>query len=457
MQKEVTKSWALFIGIGTIMIAHGLQMQLMGIRSVVENFSVITTGIFMSGYFTGYFLGSKTTPQLVQKVGHIRVFAAFASLASLSALLAAVYVNPTMWTLSRFITGISLVSCYIVTESWLNDRATNKNRGQLLSAYFIILYIGLAIGMLLLNISDPKNYEPFILVSVLLSLALVPILLTKRSAPKFKKIGTISIKELYEISPLGTVSSFCTGLIHSAFFSLMAVYATKANFTLLETSILLFISTMAGVIFQGPIGYLSDKFDRRKSIVAVTFLGAFFSFFAIIFAGQDLVNMYLSFELSFRKILFFILVGLYSGMMLPLFSLNLAHTNDFVPKEKFVAAGGGLQLIFGIGAISGPIICSLFMNWFDINGFFVFLIIAHIIIGVFGVYRMNVRAAAENPDSAFTPVPATITPAGLELDPTTEYIEEPYTEKVKKMLDRKGVKYRKDLKSNEQSFENEVK
>ena len=118
MQKEVTRSWALFIGIGTIMIAHGLQMQLMGIRSVVEDFSVITTGIFMSGYFMGYFLGSNTTPKLVQKVGHIRVFAAFASLASLSALLAAVYVNPVMWTLSRFITGISLVSCYIVTESW---------------------------------------------------------------------------------------------------------------------------------------------------------------------------------------------------------------------------------------------------------------------------------------------------------------------------------------------------
>ena len=143
-------------------------------------------------------------------------------------------------------------------------------------------------------------------------------------------------------------------------------------------------------------------------------------------------------------------------MLLPLFSLNLAHTNDFVPKEKFVAAGGGLQFIFGIGAISGPIICSLFMSWFDINGFFVFLIIAHIIIGIFGIYRMNVRAAAENPDSAFTPVPATITPAGLELDPTAEYIEEPYTEKVKKMLDRKGVSYKKKEKSIEQTIKSEI-
>ena len=162
-------------------------------------------------------LVSKTTPTLVSKVGHIRVFAAFASLASLSALLAVAYVNPFMWTISRFITGISLVSCYVVSESWLNDRATNKNRGQLLSAYMIVIYLGLSIGMLLLNVSDPINYEPFILVSVLLSLALVPILLTKRSAPKFKKIGTMSVAELYKISPLGSVSSFCTGIIHGGF------------------------------------------------------------------------------------------------------------------------------------------------------------------------------------------------------------------------------------------------
>ena len=419
MQKEVTKSWALFLGIGTIMIAHGLQMQVMGIRSVNENFNLITTGIFMSGYFVGYFLGSQTTPKLVQKVGHIRVFAAFASLASLSALVAAIYVNPFMWTLSRFLTGISLVSCYIVAESWLNDRATNKNRGQLLSAYMIILFGGLAIGMLLLNVSNPNNYEPFILVSILLSLALVPILLTKRSAPKFKKIGTISVNELFKISPLGTVSSFCTGLIHSAFFSLIAVYATTSNFTLFETSILLFLSTIAGVIFQGPIGYFSDKFERRKVIVVTTLLSALFALFAIIFGGESLQNMYLSVKVPLSKIIFFISVALYAGLCLPLFSLNLAHTNDYVAKEKFVAAGGGLQLIFGIGAIIGPILCSLFMDIFNINGFFIFLIISHLFIAIFGIYRMRVRESVDNPDSTFTPVPATITPAGLELDPDT--------------------------------------
>ena len=419
MQKEVKKSWALFIGIGVMMIAHGLQMQVMGIRSVLEDFSVFTTGIFMSGYFVGYFIGSKTTPNFVSKVGHIRVFAAFASLASLSALVAVVYVNPFMWTISRFITGISLVSCYVVTESWLNDRATNKNRGQLLSAYMMVIYFGLAIGMLLLNVSKPEDYEPFILVSILLSVALVPILLTKRPAPKFKKIETISIKELYKISPLGSLSSFFTGIIHAAFFSLISVYATLAKFTLAETSILLFIATIAGVIGQGPIGYFSDTFDRRKVIVVTTFGSCFFAFISILTSNDPIQNIYYMDEFSFRKIIFFISVGLYSSLCLPLFSLNLAHTNDFVPKSKFVAAGGGLQFIFGVGAISGPILCSIFMEWFGINGLFIFLIIAHAIIGGFGLYRMKVRETVENPDSTFTPVPATITPAGLELDPDT--------------------------------------
>ena len=417
MQKEVKKSWALFIGIGVMMIAHGLQMQVMGIRSVLENFSVFTTGIFMSGYFVGYFVGSKTTPNFVSKVGHIRVFAAFASLASLSALVAVVYVNPFMWTISRFITGISLVSCYVVTESWLNDRATNRNRGQLLSAYMMVIYFGLAIGMLLLNVSKPEDYEPFILVSILLSVALVPILLTKRPAPKFKKIETISIKELYNISPLGSLSSFFTGIIHAAFFSLISVYATLAKFTLTETSILLFIATIAGVIGQGPIGYFSDTFDRRKVIVVTTFGSCFFAFISILTSNDPIQNIYYMDEFSFRKIIFFISVGLYSSLCLPLFSLNLAHTNDFVPKSKFVAAGGGLQFIFGVGAISGPILCSIFMEWFGINGLFIFLIFTHAIIGGFGLYRMKVRDTVENPDSTFTPIPATITPAGLELDP----------------------------------------
>ena len=420
MLKLLKNSWALFAGILIMMVAHGLQANLMGVRSVIENFNVVTTGIFMSGYYVGYFFGSYTTPILISKVGHIRVFAAFASMASLSVLIVVVFINPVVWTIARFITGLSLVSCFIVAESWLNDRATNKNRGQLLSIYMIILFIGLGIGMLLLNVGSPKNYEPFILVSLLMSAALVPILLTKRSAPKFKKIGTISMKELYKISPLGTVSSFCTGAIHSALFSLSAVYAATVKFTIFEISILLFIITISGALSQAPIGYISDKFDRRLVIIIASAGSAVFAFFSIIISNAFLNtfwNMNFDTDLGISKILFFLLVGLYASLCLPLFSLNLAHTNDFVPKEKFVAAGGGLQLIFGIGAIGGPFFCTLFMTLIGVNGFFIFLIIFHIIISIFGFYRMTQRETEDNPDSTFTPLPATITPVGLELDP----------------------------------------
>jgi len=401
------------------MIAHGFQGNLLGVRSVIEEFNFIATGAMMSGYFVGYFAGANTIPKLVGKVGHIRVFAAFASMASLSILIHAVFVNPITWTCGRFVTGFSIVAIFIVMESWLNDRANNRTRGQLLSIYMFITLIGLSLGTLLLNFSSPENYEPFILISLLLSLALVPILLTKRKAPKFKKLGHIDIKGLYKTSPLGTVSMFCTGIIHSALFSLGAVYAASMNFTIFEISLLLFLITVSGGIFQWPIGYYSDKSDRRIVIIFCTFFAALFCFLSIFASGTSLENMYLATSIGVNKIMFFLYVALYAGMAIPLFTLNLAYVNDYIQKEKFVAAGAGMQLIFGMGAMTGPFLCSLLMNKLGTNGFFVHLLFFHLIIGVFGLYRITKRTYEDNPESTFTPLPRNITPLGIELDPAT--------------------------------------
>jgi len=434
MGRILKNTWALFTGIGIILLANGLQGNLMGVRSVIENFSSFSTGIIMSGYFIGYFVGSNLTPNLVSRVGHIRVFAAFASTASLSILIIATYVNPIVWTLGRFLTGLSLVSCYVVAESWLNDRANNRTRGKLLSIYMIINYFGLACGALLLNFDDPTSFKPFILVSILLSIALVPILLTKRPAPKFKKIGTLNLIDLYKISPLGTVSSFCTGAIYSALFAMFAVYATKINFTLFEVSILLFLTTIAGAFFQAPVGYLSDKYNRRVIIVLCNLFSAIFCLALIFISGDKLFNLnalHLLLNINIlqdlnlltyagsSKLYFFIIITIYAGITLCIFSLNLAHTNDFVPKEKFVAAGGGLQFVFGLGAMGGPILCSIVMDVLGPNGYFVYLTIFHIIISLFGIYRMAIRKVNENPDNTFTPLPRNITPLGIELDPDT--------------------------------------
>ena len=170
MNKVLKNSWALFLGMGFLMMAYGFQGSLLGVRAVQEEFSLTATGFMMSGYFVGYFIGASTIPNLISRVGHIRVFAAFASLASLIILIHSIFINPYVWFFLRVLTGISMVCIYTVAESWLNDRSSNKNRGSVLSIYMIIQFGAMATGMFFLNFSSPQNFQPFILVSLFLSL-----------------------------------------------------------------------------------------------------------------------------------------------------------------------------------------------------------------------------------------------------------------------------------------------
>ena len=421
MNKVLKNSWALFLGMGAIMLAYGFQGSLLGVRAVKEEFSLTETGFMMSGYFVGYFIGAAIIPKLISRVGHIRIFAAFASIASLVILIHAIFISPLVWFLLRILTGISMVSIYTVAESWLNDRASNKNRGSVLSIYMVILYGAMGIGMFFLNFSNPINFEPFIMVSIITSAALIPILFTKRKPPTFKKIETMSIQEVYISSPFGMVSSFLYGITQSALFTLLAVYAAGMNFSIFQISLVTFLLAISGAISQWPIGKLSDIYDRRRVIIIVSFAAAFFALCAIFSSGQ----MYLPDGLGTSKFWFYIFLILFAFCSLPMFSLILAHTNDYIPKEKFVAAGASLQFIFGLGAMGGPFLCSIFMEVVGLNGYFIFLMFFHILIGAYGVYRSRIRPAVENPDSQFTAMPQSITPAGIELNPITEPIEEP--------------------------------
>ena len=428
MGKIIKNSWALFTGFSIIIISHGFQGNLLGIRSVIEEFNFIATGTMMSGYFIGFFVGANIIPKLVSKVGHIRVFAAFASMASLSSLVHVVFVDPVVWVMARFLTGFSMIGIFVIVESWLNDRANNKTRGKVLSLYMLITYVGMALGNLLLNVSSPKNYEPFILISLLFSVALIPILLTKRKPPKFKKTSSINIKELFKISPFGSFAMICTGFIFAPIFSLLSVYAITMKLSIFETSILLVGVMLAGAMFQWPIGSISDKYDRRIIIIFSSIAACFFSIMVIFVSvdGASLSNLFLETTVSFNyfstvmdKTKLFVFIILLAGVTLPLFSLNLALVNDQIPKEKFVAAGGGLNIIFGLGAMAGPIMCASFMKLLGPNGFFIHLILFLVLIIVFGIYRLNKRQYEENPDSTFTPLPTSITPLGIELDPDT--------------------------------------
>ena len=426
MYKTLKNNWALFIGFAILATAHGFQGNLLGVRAVIEEFNYLAVGALFSGYFLGYFIGAFYCPKLINSVGHIRTFSAFASLASLSALIHVTFVNPYVWIFGRFLTGFSMIAIFIVTESWLNDRATNRNRGQILSLYMIITYVAFATGNLLLNVSSPTKYEPFILISVLFSIALVPILLAKKKPPKFKKTASMNIKELYRISPFGSFAMLCTGFIYSAVLTLASVYAANMNLTIYEISILLTLIVAAGAIFQWPIGYISDRMDRRKVIIASGILAIIFCMLAILFSGTSFSNAFTQnltkfnyFSTTLEKTKLFLSITLMAGMTLTFFPIILAYVNDNITKEKFVAAGSGLNIVFGVGAIFGPILCSITMQLLGANGFFVYIILFLTLMVIFGLYRITRSEYEENPDSSFTPLPKDITPLGIELDPDT--------------------------------------
>ena len=426
MYKTLKNNWALFIGFAILATAHGFQGNLLGVRAVIEEFNYLAVGALFSGYFLGYFIGAFYCPKLINSVGHIRTFSAFASLASLSALIHVTFVNPYVWIFGRFLTGFSMIAIFIVTESWLNDRATNRNRGQILSLYMIITYVAFATGNLLLNVSSPTKYEPFILISVLFSIALVPILLAKKKPPKFKKTASMNIKELYRISPFGSFAMLCTGFIYSAVLTLASVYAANMNLTIYEISILLTLIVAAGAIFQWPIGYISDRMDRRKVIIVSGILAIIFCMLAILFSGTSFSNAFTQnltkfnyFSTTLEKTKLFLSITLMAGMTLTFFPIILAYVNDNITKDKFVAAGSGLNIVFGVGAIFGPILCSITMQLLGANGFFVYIILFLTLMVIFGVYRITRSEYEDNPDSSFTPLPKDITPLGIELDPDT--------------------------------------
>lgn len=398
MLAVVGSAWALFLGLAFIMLGNGLQHTLLGVRAELEGFPTAVTGLVMTGYSAGFLAGSLVVPRLVGRVGHIRVFAALASLASTAVLVHAVFVEPVIWTAMRVLTGFCYAGLYVVAESWLNDQATNRTRGQLLSIYMVVMLSGVAGGQFLLNLADPLRFGLFILASVLVSLALVPILLTANPAPEFRAPTPVSIAALYRVSPLGVVGMLFTGMGNAALIGMGAVYAKSSGFSVVQISIFMAAATIGGVVLQWPIGRLSDRFDRRRVLTAVAFAAA-----AAAVAGGVVSDLPAGVAPAW---LIFAVIAVFGGMNLPLYSLAIAHTNDFLDPRQMVAASGGLVLVAGTGAIFGSMAVAGGMAFAGPAGYFWTLAVIHGAIGVFALYRMGVRAARPVEDQGpFVAVP----------------------------------------------------
>lgn len=402
--------WALFLGLGLIMLGNGLQATLTGVRASIEGFGTSVTGLVMSGYFLGLIGGCQIVPKIVGRVGHVRTFGALASLASTSILVQAVFVSPFVWWSMRFVTGFAYAGIFIVTESWINEAADNGTRGKLLSVYMLVSLGGMAGGQMLLNLSPPSGFQLFVLVSLLISIAVIPILLSTARVPQFDVLENISIIQLYRVSPLGVFGMFVSGLSIGAFFGMGAVYATDIGLSVKDISLYMGALILGGFLFQYPLGWLSDSFGPIKVILFSSITGALVSYGAMYYSPEGL-------EL-------YVIAATVGGLVMPLYSLCSVHTNNYLTSTQMVAASGTLVLLSAIGAAVGSPLTAFAMDIFGSEAFYGSIGLMMSIIGGFAMWRYPRRNDVELDEQGdFVVMAASPLTASLNLDVELAEIE----------------------------------
>lgn len=397
----------LIAGISMLLAGSSLQFSLLGLRAGIEDFSIVAAGGFMSAYYAGYLFGSRYCGALIFRVGYIRTFAALAALASAMPLLHGLFVDPLAWIPLRAVSGLCLAGLYMVMESWINGRTTNTDRGTWLAVYMIVNLTSLAAAQQLLHLAPPDEIGLFILSGLLISFAVVPVALTRSTPPRVPKGRKLSLRQLYRISPLGLTGCFAAGLSTGAFWSLAALMAHEIGFSTALVAHLMSTVILGGVALQWPIGRLSNRFDRRKIIVMASFCAAILSGMIAVLSDKANISV---FPLGF----------VFGGFVFSLYSLCVAHTNDFMTEDDLVSASGGLLFSFGLGAFLGPFIASEAISMLGPRGLFVFIAAVSTGLALFGLVRVFARPPIPNEaQEKFVAVPDT-TPVAEGLDPRVD-------------------------------------
>ncbi|CAD0185318.1 putative MFS-type transporter YcaD [Ruegeria sp. THAF57] len=404
MIQVLSSAWALLLGVGLLMVGNGLQGTILGVRGEIEGFSTLEMSFVMSAYFVGFLGGSRLAPEMIRRVGHVRVFAALASFISAVMIMYPMLTEPVAWILGRVVIGFCFSGVYVTAESWLNNAASNENRGQALSLYMIVQMTGIITAQGLMLVGDPAGYETFVIASILVSISFAPILLSISPTPAFDTTKPMTLRELMGKSPLGCVGMFLLGGVFSAQFGMASVYGARAGLTLVEISTFIAAFYVGAVVLQYPLGWFSDRMDRRFLIMLVAIAGA----------GGSIAGMLFGTTFPILLIAAFVI----GGMSNPLYSLLIAHANDFLEHEDMAAASGGLVFINGLGAIAGPLITGWLMGdaVFGPQGFFLFIAMLLVITAGYAMYRMTQRAAIPVDETGtMSPLYPTASPVAFEV------------------------------------------
>ena len=401
----ILATWPLLLGMGILMLGAGLQSTLLGLRATLEQFPTPVTGVVMSCYYVGYLIGTRIAPQLLRRVGPVRVFATLAALASVAVLVHASWVHPLPWALMRFVSGVCFAGIYVVAESWLNHRASRSTRGGLLAAYMLVLYVGLGGAQFLLVLSSPQSSSPFMLVSALISLAMVPIVASAQQIPEPTVPQLVRYRDLYRNSPLGIVAVAVSGMISSIIFSMGPVYARLSGSDTRGVAEFMAVSILAAVLTQYPVGRLSDRVDRRTVIATVCVI-------ATVVAGSIVLFGPLP------RPVFLLCTALFSGAALTLYSLAVSHVNDHLEPAQMVAASSRLLLINGTAAAFGPVLTGGLIHALGPRAYFGMLATLTGTLTLYDLWRKARRAPVPSAQkSPFINTQQIVTCAGLDPAP----------------------------------------
>ncbi|MGR3544658.1 MAG: MFS transporter, partial [Paracoccus sp. (in: a-proteobacteria)] len=398
MTSVMRSTWPLLLGMLLLMIGNGMQGTLLGIRGGIEGIPTFQMSVVMSGYFGGFLLGSLVVPGVIKNVGHVRVFAALGSLISAAVVLYSIQPDWIVWTLLRVMVGFCFCGVYITAESWLNASSTNENRGQALAAYMITQLLGIVIAQGLLNIGDPAGYLLFIIPSVLVSLAFTPILLTARPAPNFETIKRMSFARLYDASPLGCVGVFLMGGVFSALAGMSSVWGASIGLSVAQISLFVAAIYSGGLVLQYPLGWVSDRWDRRRLVLILSAVGALTTLVVVVVQPGTLGLV--------------VAGAIMGGVANPIYAVLLAYTNDYLDQSDMAAASAGLLFIYGVGSFGGPLITGWMMAQMGPSGFWAYMGVLMLALAIYAGWRMT-RRRALTPDEQGNY--AVITPGNTQL------------------------------------------
>jgi MFS family permease len=397
--------FALLLGYALMQIGNTLQGTLLSVRGSIAQFTPTQIGAVGAAFWVGIVVGSLYAGRVIQQVGHTRTFAALAAIAASTALLHLLVISPAVWIAARAVTGFCFAGLFIVVESWLNASVNAQTRGQILSVYGMTGLIAGIGGQMLLPAGDPHGYRLFCFVTILISLALVPTALSRATAPAHAVSDRkINLMQLYRQSPFGVVAAVLCGITTSSFFALGPIWAQERGLETTEIAIFMACGTLGGFVTTYPLGWLSDRMDRRHVIIGASGMAA-----AILLALIHFVPATVSIWLLF------IYVAIFGGSVIPTYSIVTAHVNDMVKPGEFVAAAGGLLILQGVGAAIGPVISGMAMTEFGRLGLLYVVITAQALMAIWGAYRSLQRAAPPTEKKeTFTPEPTV--PVGTQLE-----------------------------------------